>query len=472
MDDLRDRMNRLAQRADTAVAPDLEQVRERHARRRRTSALTLGVALTAIVALLAFQVSRGGGEPAPSQPAAPGGDAEILTVWPSAETGDEPWRSSPEEVIQRFAYMVLGWSTPQIVAVDGAYEMRPEVCPDAARCVAPLTLTTVEAAPGLWSVQSVTHPELAIEVGLADPAVALTAGSMVRFDLSLADDRAGHIGMVASNGCREATAFEIGLDSGIHRLELPAYTADDQDCDDMGTGYLFAYAMDDTTVPTGDPLREAAAIEYPWLTVIPIYLEMEEPDASATATSEPPYLPETLTVGCGSVGTEVPVSVVAAGPMGVALEFVDEIDGQTLRVDRHVIVSERHVVLDLAPGIHEVSCEIGNEVTSTPVSFEVVDIEGYWTDPSVDCAPPASVDETHVTGPTSWEDMLIWAVEPSSQPEGFPEVRARFVGYPESDPERIIGMFHDPGDQLIRRLNVVRVGSESWDVEFVTCPTP
>jgi len=463
MDDLHERMEHLSRRVDTAAVPDLERARERHTRRRRTSALVVGVALAAIVALLAVQMIR---PAAPSVPVASDGpSSDTVTVWPDADTGDEPWRSSPERLIERFSYLVLGWSTPDIVEMDGAYELRPEPCPDAARCVPPLTVTTAEVSTGLWSVRSVSQPDLMIDVPVAAPATALTGGSRIRFDLGLADDRAAHVGMVASNGCREATAFEVGLDAGSHVLELPNVTTDDPACDDLGTGYVFAYAMDDTTVPTGDPLLEAAAIEYPWLTVIPIYLEMEESDGTSTS---PPA--ETLTVSCGSVGTGVVPRAVAAGPMGVALEFEDANDGVTLRIDESMTVSERHVVLDLPPGRHEVYCSMGEAVT-TPVPFEVVDAEGYWTDPSVDCAPPDSIEEaTPVAGPTSWEDMLVWVALPENLPEGFPIVRARFVGYPESDPARIIGMFLDPDDQLIRRLNVIRLGPDEWTVETVTCP--
>jgi hypothetical protein len=48
----------------------------------------------------------------------------------------------------------------------------------------------------------------------------------------------------------------------------------------MGAGYVFAYAQDDTTVPVGDPLLEPAAIEYPWLTIIPLYVEMIRDEAT------------------------------------------------------------------------------------------------------------------------------------------------------------------------------------------------
>ena len=76
MDDLHDRMEDLARRVDTAAAPDLEQVRDRRARRRRTSGLAVGVALAAIVALLAVQMAR------PSAPIEPGRESGAIVRTP------------------------------------------------------------------------------------------------------------------------------------------------------------------------------------------------------------------------------------------------------------------------------------------------------------------------------------------------------------------------------------------------------
>jgi hypothetical protein len=436
MDDLRDRMERLASRVDAAAAPDLGQVRERHARRRRTSALTVGVGLMVIVALLAIQVTRDGA-PAPTPAATGGPSSQTLTIWPAVDTGATQWRSSPEDVITRFSNVVLGWSTPDIVERQGIYELRPEDCMD--WCPPPLTVITAEVEPGVWSVRSVSHPDLQIEVGVADPAVALTAGSSVRFDLSLPDDRAGHIGMVASNGCRDATAFEIGLDNGTHRLELPAYTTDDPACDDMGAGYLFAYAMDDTTVPTGDPLREAAAIEYPWLTVIPIHLEMEEPDATGTATPAI-QTPGVLEVSCYGDGLTSAGDSVLTQPDGVHLlvegqnEYVEiSIDDELRRIED----APAQLVLPLEPGTHTVECVLpGADQVPNPRSFEVRDAQGYWVDPESLCTIAGIADFEPITVP---EDGPF--VSPVLGLFGLSEGSFEAVGYGASTQERIFVVF-------------------------------
>ena len=110
MDDLHERMEHLARRVDTAAAPDLERVRERHTRRRRTSALVVGVALAAIVALLAVQMlptERAAACPPASQGPS-SGTASPCGRTPT--TGAEPWRADPGQLLRRFAQTVLGWS--------------------------------------------------------------------------------------------------------------------------------------------------------------------------------------------------------------------------------------------------------------------------------------------------------------------------------------------------------------------------
>ena len=165
-----------------------------------------------------------------------------------------------------------------------------------------------------------------------------------------------------------------------HILELPAVTPDDPACDDMGAGYLFAYAMDDTTVPTGNPLLEAAAIEYPWLTVVPIYLQMEEPDASSTATPAG-QLAEGLDVSC--LGTELSLGSdrVAAGPMGVAVSL-DATEQSTrptrLLIDDSWTADTGSSVLPIPPGTHTVRCLLDGDIGGGSVSFEVEDPEGYY----------------------------------------------------------------------------------------------
>ncbi len=46
-----------------------------------------------------------------------------------------------------------------------------------------------------------------------------------------------------------------------------------EDCGSIGAGYVFVYVTDDTTMPVSDPLVEPTAIEFPWLTVVPFYLD-------------------------------------------------------------------------------------------------------------------------------------------------------------------------------------------------------
>ena len=142
-------------------------------------------------------------------------------------------------------------------------------------------------ATGVWSVVGVTSPDLGIDV----PEVALDGGT-VGFDIRVPGYRSAHVGLIATNGCAEASAYEVALDTGRFDFPVPAPAADDPSCDDIGGGYVFAYATDDTTVPVGDPLLEAAAIEQPWLSIVPVSVVMEaDPSGSRPLRSRRRQLP-------------------------------------------------------------------------------------------------------------------------------------------------------------------------------------
>jgi hypothetical protein len=307
-DELKSRLERLGERApeSTDAIERLRHARDRRNRRRARSALVVGLSVAIAGGLVIVNtIGDGGTEPTPGEsptgaaawelPATPylwpenwarPGDRELLASVQDAVDAGTPaveWRLDPEQVVRRFLATVLAWDDPRVDEIDalagGRVFVAAPPCPGNAACERQPSLSLVVDQPGeggdggVWSVVSVTSEDLQTRSPLG-MSPALLAGSQVGFELALPEGRSAHAGLVASNGCREASGFALALESGTSTLTVPAVEVEDPSCGEVGAGYLFVYAMDDTTVPTGDPLLEAAAIEHPWLTMLPVEVQM------------------------------------------------------------------------------------------------------------------------------------------------------------------------------------------------------
>jgi hypothetical protein len=314
MDELKNDLERLGHRMDQrdVAFERLVHARDRRHRNRRITAglvavtVALGSTLTAVAA---FRDQPGTTPVDAGQTWQP---PDTLTVWPeSPVTGLSPadvqsavdagdpdlqWRLDPLTVGERFARGILGWVDVDAVpaAMQNGISMKVTLvpCPHSATCrpIGTLDVTLVQPATqgdgGIWSINAVTSRDLWVEVDVMDPEAGLAGGSSWGFDLTVSDAVSAHVGMAAANGCRVATAFDEALSSGKHQLTLPTAKDADPSCGRTGAGYLFAYATDDTTIPSPDPLAEPTAIEFPWITIVPIYLEMETgPSATATEST-------------------------------------------------------------------------------------------------------------------------------------------------------------------------------------------
>ena len=422
-DDLKFRLDRLAERATPPGGSDaLDRLQTARARRSRSRRITAG-ALALVIAMAgtatvitAFDRDPTGGvadDPSPSASATPAwAAADVLTVWPEnpvrshvtdpamiqgyVDRGDDQlqWRLDPEEVARRFAGVVLGWTDVTVVGLDvdtdvdvRAYEITP--CPPDATCDLEVPMPTVwlrqpatQGAGGIWSVVQVTSPSLEIELPTES---ILRGGTDIRFDLELFASRAVHIGFAAANGCRAVTELDPGHDSGRYAIPVPAAREDDgSDCAPIGAGYVFAYVQDDTTVPVGDPLLEAAAFEFPFLAMVPIRLEM--------TSTEPAAAVDRLSITCAREGlvTKVDQRIVRAGVAGVAISTAPD-EGMPVMFDgrrgRILIVDDAPIAINLAPGTHTVGCIYEGDIIGGEETFEVVDPAGLYVDPFGDCTP-------------------------------------------------------------------------------------
>lgn len=411
-DELKGRLERLGERAPVRsdALEELRVARDRRDRRRARSALVVGLSVFVVVGLVAVTTLRDPSttpvpqeSPSPSEawalPEAPYlwpenwariDDRELLAnVQQAADEGTPAveWRLDPEQVVRRFLTTVLAWERPDVITTDlqDVFRVSP-ACGEGALCVGAtvrVSQPAVQGDGGIWSVTEMVSEDLGVPASARLGAVS--AGSDLELRLRVPDDRAAHAGIVAANGCREASEFAVGLEGGTSTLVVPEAEPDDPTCGDTGAGYLFVYAMDDTTVPTGDPLLEAAAIEYPWLTMVPVAVRMRSPSAD-----DP--VPTVAVIGCsgpGLAGTEVLTPVVAARSDGVHVE-VRNTSGMDLGISfatrgENADVGTTELVLDSAPGDERALCLGPDTDPGDPgVPFEIVDPQGYWTSTVLD----------------------------------------------------------------------------------------
>ena len=309
-DDLRSRLDRVADRIDDASEPfeRLTRARDRRGTRRRVGALFLALAITSAgtaTVLAAFDDDgRGRLADDPPSPTEAWTPPEVLTLWPENPVrGDPPeqvqsavdagdaalaWRLDPRSVVERFGAEVLGWSEMTIIERDIETDLAPEVrvydinpCPPDAICdmavpnpalwlVQPVT----QGDRGIWSVARVETSRLWITRPVLDEG-SIPSGTSLRYELEFSDDLAVHVGVVASNGCDSIGELRTDVPPGTVILPVPDGTVA-EGCGPIAAGYAFAYAQNETTVPVGDPLLEAAAIEWPYMTIVPVRIDLTQ----------------------------------------------------------------------------------------------------------------------------------------------------------------------------------------------------
>jgi hypothetical protein len=423
MPDLREDLGRLADFVgEPATLHDLETARRRRERRRRTSGLVAGLAVMVAAGVFLATTLRDRPVPTPGDPG-PATTGSATTVWPenavngasaddvqaALDDGDDSlrWRTDPQKVVERFGQQILGRSV-LIVArptqvgdglVVEAWPCPPGEVPIGLSCDAPqgdpLSFRLIQGARqgdgGIWSVESVTSVPLEVSLGSA-ASESIAEGSDVMFEISQLDpSTSAHVGIVASNGCDVVHATD-DLPNGQSVLRVPKLDQSSPECAASPGGYAYAYVTDDTTLPSVDPINEPTAIEYPWITILPIAISPE----AGTSESETAAAPTELEVVCDDDSTLVPGSgTVAAQADGVHLAVVNKgtLDTQFNIADGAKNVdlasgNQKRLVQPLDPGRHFVLCSV--EGGSFTQSIEVVDPNGYWFDPDPDCSADQS----------------------------------------------------------------------------------
>jgi hypothetical protein len=432
-DALREQLERLADRANADAAGAYERwdgARERRQRARRvgTGVLAFAVAITGIGGAW-FALGQGGEPAAQVPPPAPAAVSQgPMSVWPESPVTPSDsftnvqraalheqkyaWRLDPVEVIRRFADTVLGWHPVDATrflqngaATSGdVYTVQPKItilmrCPAHGSCPwAPEIHVMVDQLGrtgdhGIWSIVSVTSPNLTLPVEAGDTVVA---GEALDVQMRLAASQHAAIGLaydrqaLAAPGEPCVPQFEGSADvtGRSFPLVVPDPLYEEAPCAPGAAGYVFAYTTPKLTVQTGDPLVESAAISD--LSIVPVRF-VAASTAPPMPSEEPPPVPDAALVVCDGTTTSVETPVVQPRRDGLHL-FVnntsdrdlgiafDGIGGDNADMGRHELVWAA-----IPPGELRLQCSADGASEGSWATLEVRDVAGVWSPVELDC---------------------------------------------------------------------------------------
>ena len=202
----------------------------------------------------------------------------------------------------------------------------------------------------------------------------------------------------------------------------------------------------------------------------------------ATATDQPARTPTAtaqseLLLTCDKNGTTTVEGPAIARSDGVHIAY----DGpfpMDLIADRqrHRVGDYAALVLSLAPGRHTVQCSPPDvQVARDPERFEVLDTNGHWFDPSLDCSSTHNADfdssalkvegdptdEMEATARSFFESNII-------RPPLKPGYTVRPGAYPEQPRERVV-VAVDAKSRVIGALWFIGHGTKWWPSSIETC---
>jgi hypothetical protein len=508
MDDLHERLDRLARRAadERDAFERLGLARRRRERRRRIAAGTLALviavggtfaAVSAIRSGPTTQATTGGYDPPaipylwPENWARPGGPAPE-DVQATIDAGDDSlrWRTDPEEVAVRFGLNVIGWQSVGIRPVSygpdvpGRVFEVSEACTEADPCPQDhqqyvwLRQPGTTGPDGIWDVAGAWADTLDTGIGhqLSSATDALVAGGALHMDLGVPRDQTVTVGFSVRNGCSTfGSVAEQGVDPGLgdgaYSVALPDRVASgDQGygCGSLGAGYAFAYTVPNLTVPVGDPFQESAGIVA--VTAMPLLVDLYWDDARHSEASPSVAGPvDQLMIACDDAGARiVGSSEVIAQRDGVHVVFDSKTTGESSLILPGMGSTgnpgSEELVVDAPPGPQTASCQTADHTLGS-ITFAVVNPAGSWID-----TPPFDGDNCSTA---NWED----APEPQGQADPVAAARDRLgstlkpgddllvVGYPEAEGERNVAAVRD--GTTVASVEVA-LGNTGWFASAIT----
>lgn len=469
MSELRDRLERLGERAPSA--PDaferLERARRRHERNRRITAGTVALLVAIAGSVAAFTAFTGSEPQAAGEP-----DDGFVAIWPEStyeealevqervDAGDPSvaWRLDAHETALVFARDVLGWSDVAVAMAPDDLRVELLVRSPGGPCGSPpepacdprevaVELAQLDgASSGIWSVISVRSPEFE---GGPEAGSEIVAGEQL--DIVARGSAASVNLYVAFVGLGPCAGWEHDGVMAGPRLVVVAPRPPDGDAEACPVALVVLH---------NDPADQDAQglgrqlLEYGYRTsldgvlVVPLSLV---PGASDS-------VPDIAHVTCEGANIAVDTSVVAAQPDGIHIEVttvgdtpvafrVAEDTGSDAAVSSRGRGSSEptgEVVLLSAPGRYVLSCTTSQKVAVA--SLDVVDPNGSFVPAEPECS-----------GGDAWGTAPAYAPGAHGD-EGDPVeiARMRLSGLQDGDVVERAGYPHGDGTAIVR---VVRDGT-------------
>jgi hypothetical protein len=323
-DDLKDRLQRLSQRAAErpSAFDQLERARGRRAFRRRIGAGVLAGVIAVAGTLTALRAFPGDDR----LPLSTGNAPTTLTIWPedpihagygdprevqaALDAGDEShaWRTDPRRVTERFAREFLGWEEVTLDALESVdhddgtgtgatfaiASCSPDVVCDAIWQAVILVQPARQGDGGIWSVaaiQGLSNGSLDLGVVWNDPPSVLEGGSELAYR---GDYVATVVGYVLSDGCRILS----GADSNVSGEASAVITLPDQvasgpennGCVDPAVGYVYAWQGERMIDVVDDPPFDADPLSHPdgysLVTIVPVHADLILGDKASPSSAE------------------------------------------------------------------------------------------------------------------------------------------------------------------------------------------
>ena len=477
MSDLRNRLERLGDRAD--VAPDaferLERARKRRERNRRIAAgaVALLVAIAGTVAAYAaFRTTDDG------RTVAGGGQDGFFALWPEStleaavaaqravDDGDSSltWRLNPLETAQRFVNEALGWPESEYqfavqsattapdgtVTVDLGNGVDPGTCnrPECDGRDVILRLRRLVEADGIWSVASVESPVFNIPL---HPGETVEVGSELSIAAGWPDGTKVAVGFAGTGSC---SAFH---EDTVDVSDL-AVTTRVSGVPDGCAGYVYALTpyteqgsveLGSIVFPRGGAnLKPDLAYMVTSIAAVPVRFSAS-PQAKATDVAEftcdgtgtGTIAPSTATVDAQPDGVHVAVTNLAGERISFTVGGSEDTTMYVVGQGQADPGERTELVVAVPPGDAHVSCVVASKsgIDTAPVAdLKVADPSGSYFPLGMTCAmssrptkdatafggDPFEVTRQHLSG-LEYDDAVERAGYPQSDK---PIVRVRRNG--------------------------------------------